>query len=116
MQDAAARPTLRHAREPGDLAAVVVVAAGQTTEAGRAGEGSVCARAGSAALARSVVPHASIASPIFSFMAPPAAVSAVPYAPHCRAGDEETPDVFGRRREEIQVRKWRVASGDVRRS
>src|ERR1700730_19031606 len=45
-------------------------------------------------------------------MVPPAAVSAVAYAPHCRAGEEETPDVFGRRTEEIQVRKWRVASGD----
>ena len=55
------------------------------------------------------MPHASIASPILSFMVPPAAVSAVAYAPHCRAGDEESPDVFGRRREEIQARKWRVA-------
>src|SRR5437773_6641907 len=56
-----------------------------------------------------VMPHASTPSPMFAFMVPPAAVSAVAYAPHCRAGDRESPDVFGRPRREIQVRKWRVA-------
>src|SRR5207248_11020095 len=56
-----------------------------------------------------VMPHASTPSPMLAFVVPPAAVSAVAYAPHCRAGDRESPDVFGRPRREIQVRKWRVA-------
>src|SRR2546423_7231014 len=59
------------------------------------------AHAASAALAM-IVPHASMPSPIFAFMVPPAAVSAVACARHCRAANEESPDVLGRRTEEIQ--------------
>src|SRR5437879_13513784 len=60
-----------------------------------------------------VAQHASIPSPRFAFMMPPATVSAVAYAPHSRAGDEEGPDVFGRRRPQIQVRIRRVAASGV---